>query len=263
MAKHSAISLLKELIHFLPLPGKTPKEWNDLTQVEASKPTIILVSGFGASERALSVMRKRLMRDDFNVFLIPMDWQGLSDGVRGLHRMAERLSSVILTLRKKKEYRKSKIFIVAHSAGGLVARHYIQQLGGSHYCDGLVTLATPHSGTWVAGLGFLTHLILKARCLFQMLPLSPFIKTLNLSPYPKGFRMVSIYSKDDFLCPESATQLPPNLHKEMQIQTVLLPRLSHSDFLMSKKSYEVIKRFLFSELDLPTGDSDIAHGNTA
>lgn len=248
MASHNFISLLKELIHFLPIPSRTPKEWNDLSQVIPSKPIVILVSGFGASERTLSVIRKRLMKDGFNVILVSMDWHNLSDGVRGLYRMAENLSAVILNLRKRREYRGSKIFVVAHSAGGLVARHYIQQLGGWHYCDGLVTMATPHSGTWFAGLGLLTHLIMKARCLFQMLPLSPFIKTLNHCPYPKGFRMVSIYSKDDLFCPEKATQLPPELHKEMEIQAVRLTRLSHSDFLMSKKSYTVVKRFLFSEL---------------
>lgn len=250
MNKQNVISFFRELIHFLPLPGKTPKEWNDLSQVEPSKPTVILVSGFGASERTLSVIRKRLLKDGFNVFLVSMDWHNLSDGVRGLYRMAEKLSGLILALRKQRAHRNSKIFVVAHSAGGLVARHYVQQLGGSHYCDGLVTMATPHSGTWVAGLGLLTHLILKARCLLQMMPFSPFIKTLNLSPYPKGFRMVSIYSKDDFLCPEHATQLPPSLHQELEIQAVSLKHLSHSDFLMSKKSYTVVRRFLFTEMGI-------------
>lgn len=254
MAQTNIISFVKELIHFLPLPGRTPKEWNDLSKIESTKPIVILVSGFGASERTLSVIRKRLLKDGFNVFLVSMDWHNLSDGVRGLHLMAEKLSGVILNLRKRKECRDSKIFVVAHSAGGLVARHYVQQLGGSHYCDGLVTMATPHSGTWVAGLGLLTHLIVKARCLFQMMPLSPFIKALNLSAYPKGFRMVSISSSADFLCPDAATQLPPMLHKEMEIQSVSLKHLSHSDFLMSKKSYTVVKRFLFSELGIAIPD---------
>jgi hypothetical protein len=41
-----------------------------------------------------------------------------------------------------------------------------------------------------------------------MLPISPFIRKINGSAFPAGFRMVSIYSTDDLLCPEKATQRP-------------------------------------------------------
>ena len=112
--------------------------------MSAEHPTIILITGFGATQRSLSVMRKRLVKDGFNVIILSMDWQTLSDGVRGLYRMAEVLATVVLKLRKGNSRGKAKIILVAHSAGGLVARYYLQLLGGVHYCDGLITLATPH-----------------------------------------------------------------------------------------------------------------------
>lgn len=190
------------------------------------------------------------MRDGFNVLIVSLDWASLSDGVRGLYVMAEKLSNVVLTLRKTREFRKNKqkIFLVAHSAGGLVARHYVQQLGGSHYCDGLVTLATPHSGTWLAAVGLFTHLILKARCLIQMTPSSHFIRSLNDCSFPTGFRMISIFSKDDFLCPEKATRLPASLRALEAVKNIKLAHLSHSDFLMAKRPYELIRKFLIGEL---------------
>ena len=43
-----------------------------------------------------------------------------------------------------------KIHIVAHSMGGLVSRHYLQNLGGHTRCQSLTTLATPHHGTLAA-----------------------------------------------------------------------------------------------------------------
>jgi pimeloyl-ACP methyl ester carboxylesterase len=226
------------------LPSRTRPEWEDLQQVSAERPTVILVSGFGANRRNLNVIRKRLLRDGFNVLVLALDWHSLSDGVRGLYRMAEQLSSTVLRLRKRAGMRRSKIYLVAHSAGGLVARHYVQILGGSHYCEALITLATPHHGTWVAALGFLTHLFLKARCLFQMLPISPFIKTMNTAPYPLGFRLVSIYSRDDLLCPRRATRLPESWLARNEVKTVELADLSHSDFLLSKESYQALLRHL-------------------
>lgn len=241
------LSFLRELFYCLPLPGRTPEEWTDIKRAAADRPTVILVSGFGASERALSVMRKRLLKDEYNVFVLALDWHSLSDGVKGLYVMVERLSSLILSLRKQTAFRKNKIYIVAHSAGGLVARHYIQRLGGSHYCDGLITLATPHNGTWFAGLGLLTHLILKARCLLQMLPFSPFIKHLKHAPYPPGFRLLNIYSMHDFLCPEKATVLPQLVYADDQVKTFGIDHLSHGDFLLSKKPYEQVRQFLSHE----------------
>ncbi|PID96864.1 MAG: hypothetical protein CSA84_03655, partial [Actinomycetales bacterium] len=38
------------------------------------------------------------------------------------------------------------VIVVAHSMGGLVARHWISQLGGHEVCHALLTLGTPHRG---------------------------------------------------------------------------------------------------------------------
>jgi triacylglycerol lipase len=42
------------------------------------------------------------------------------------------------------------IDLVGHSLGGLVARWYLQELGGARHVRRLVTLATPHAGTTAA-----------------------------------------------------------------------------------------------------------------
>jgi pimeloyl-ACP methyl ester carboxylesterase len=41
----------------------------------------------------------------------------------------------------------SQVDIVAHSLGGLVARYYVQRLGGDARVRTLVTMGTPHAGT--------------------------------------------------------------------------------------------------------------------
>ena len=46
-----------------------------------------------------------------------------------------------------------RVHIVAHSMGGLVARYYVQRLGGHERVHTLVTLGTPQRGTrWARAL---------------------------------------------------------------------------------------------------------------
>ncbi|MDH6124213.1 alpha/beta fold hydrolase [Kitasatospora sp. GP82] len=42
------------------------------------------------------------------------------------------------------------VALVGHSLGGLIARYYVQRLGGDELVDILITLATPHEGTTAA-----------------------------------------------------------------------------------------------------------------
>ncbi len=55
-----------------------------------------------------------------------------------------------LALRKylRRHVRGGRIDLVCHSLGGLVARVYIQELGGSRRVDRCITLGTPHRGTY-------------------------------------------------------------------------------------------------------------------
>ena len=54
----------------------------------------------------------------------------------------------------RERVRGGRIDLVCHSLGGLVARVYVQQLGGARRVDRCITLGTPHRGTynayWVA-----------------------------------------------------------------------------------------------------------------
>src|SRR5690606_26327619 len=43
-----------------------------------------------------------------------------------------------------------KVSLVGHSLGGLVARWYVEELGGAARVDRIVTIATPHGGTQAA-----------------------------------------------------------------------------------------------------------------
>jgi pimeloyl-ACP methyl ester carboxylesterase len=54
--------------------------------------------------------------------------------------------------RLRRVYDDAPVSIIGHSLGGLIARYYVQRLGGSRLVPRVVTLATPHHGTETARL---------------------------------------------------------------------------------------------------------------
>ena len=221
-------SALGDLVRVL--PSRLDDQWQDPHSLSGERPIVILVSGFAANARTLSIMRRRLVRDGFDVLLVSLQWRHFLEGFVGLDWLAKELTKTIQAV----EARNQSITIVAHSAGGLVARHYFQFHAPDSRAHFLVTLATPHSGTWLAGLGMLTHLVLKARCLFQMLPISPFIRHLNRAGFPDHLRMVSIFSRDDVLRSQVRFKGSEN------VEEIELRGLAHGDFLHRKQVYEIL-----------------------
>lgn len=110
------------------------------------------------------------------------------------YRSAGSLEALALRLKREIDanVRGGRIDLVAHSMGGLVARFYLQQLGGARRVDRLVTLGTPHRGTHAAN--FVPSALVR-----QLLPDGPFIRHLNGLPPPEGVRVTSIVAGRDLL----------------------------------------------------------------
>jgi triacylglycerol esterase/lipase EstA (alpha/beta hydrolase family) len=85
----------------------------------------------------------------------------------------------------------TEVDLVCHSLGGLVARTYVDLLGGHARVRRVVTLGTPHRGIRLALGGWL------GRSVYEMQPRHGFIQKLDDAPVPAGVRYVSIYSMHD------------------------------------------------------------------
>lgn len=109
--------------------------------------------------------------------------------------------------------------IVGHSLGGLIARYYVQCLGGDSHVRTLVTLGTPHSGTRVAPL-MNAHPIVR-----QMRPGSAVIEELT-GPAP-GCRtqFVSFWSDLDHLMDPLETACVE--HPDLLAQNVRVSGVGH------------------------------------
>lgn len=105
----------------------------------------------------VSSLERNGYQKDMNLFLFPYDW-----------RVTNKTSALYLQDKIEDVIRKtgvSKVDVVAHSMGGLVARSYVEELEGAQYTDAidqLITLGTPHRGSpeaylkWEAGEGYFT-----------------------------------------------------------------------------------------------------------
>jgi pimeloyl-ACP methyl ester carboxylesterase len=65
-------------------------------------------------------------------------------------RLGVEHAAIGLKLYLKRHVKGGRIDLIGHSMGGLVARTYIQLLGGARRVDHCVTLGSPHTGTYSA-----------------------------------------------------------------------------------------------------------------
>ena len=115
-----------------------------LGDVEAAGTPILLVHGMLDNRAIFAVLRRGLKRRGFGrVFTI--NYSPLTNDIRSA---ARDLSGAIEELAARTGY--ERIHLVGHSLGGLIARYYVQRLDGSQRVHTLVTLGTPHAGTWPA-----------------------------------------------------------------------------------------------------------------
>lgn len=112
-----------------------------------------------------------------------------------------------------------EIDIVGHSLGGLIARYYVQRLGGDRRVRTLVTLGTPHAGTAVAPLAGV-HPIVR-----QMRPGSPVMEELRQPAPGCRTRFVSFWSDlDRIMVPVETARLD---HPDLLVENVPVQGIGH------------------------------------
>ena len=134
------------------------------TEAALTEPTI-LVPGFNDDTAMLHPLVTFLTQEQLNPQAISPQ---PSNGIVGIEVLAERLAAQI----DARFAPEQALNLVGFSMGGLICRTYVQKLGGAARIRRLVTLATPHQGTWMA------YLFNRPACL-QMRPGSSFLSDLN------------------------------------------------------------------------------------
>jgi hypothetical protein len=115
-----------------------------IRNVEAAETPILLVHGMVDNRSIFTVLRRGLVRRGFGR-IETMNYSIFTGDVRAA---AARLGAEVERIVQETGY--ERIHVIGHSMGGLVARYYVTRLGGDEHVHTLVTLGTPHQGSYLA-----------------------------------------------------------------------------------------------------------------
>lgn len=195
-------------------PGPTPL---------ATPRTVLLITGVTIRAEWFDPIVARLKRDGFRT--VVYEPPALLTG--NLFNASKDLAAVVERVRA--ESGQAKIDILAECTGGLIARHYIQSLGGDASVSRLVTFVSPQHGiaavpvvAWITGW----------RALFDLSPGSAFLHAVNDAPMAAGVPVTSIYTcTDEYIQPFKTSEIPGATNIELcsgftgHFQTFYDPRI--------------------------------------
>ena len=146
-----------------------------------------------------------------------------------MEQQAQALTEFIEEVLKVNEV--AQVDLVAHSMGGLICRLALAKHGLAGKVGTLVTMGTPHQGTYPARYAN-TELTRALR------PDSSFIRRLNETPPPPDTRFVCLWSRNDlFVLPPESGILPGS-------ESVEVTPMTHYSYLLDPEAWNAVRRGL-------------------
>lgn len=156
--------------------------------MQSGAPVLLVPGAFGQDVAYWNVARYLLEREGHPTATVTFPRFTLADLTQSAATLADRVEKL------RNEHGGDAVHLVAHSMGGLIARHYLQEAAPANAVRTLACLGVPHHGTW-AGL---TMPVLKG-CR-QVLPGSAFLMRLNDPARAKrDVPILNIWSRTDLM----------------------------------------------------------------
>ncbi|MFC5799600.1 esterase/lipase family protein [Streptomyces formicae] len=176
-------------------------------------PPVVLLHGF-IDNRSVFVLLRRTLARSGRHHIESLNYSPLTCDIRTAAGLLGRHIDEICARTGHTE-----VDVVGHSLGGLIARYYVQRLGGDRRVRTLVTLGTPHSGTTVAPLAS-AHPIVR-----QMRPGSDVLEELRLPAPGCRTRFVGFWSDlDQLMVPLETACID---HPDLLTQNVRVSGIGH------------------------------------
>lgn len=197
--------------------------------VVAAGTPILLVHGLIDNRSIFTLLRRALHRRGFGQVLT-LNYSPFTQDPRVA---AARLAQLVERTCEETGY--ERVHVVGHSLGGLVARYYVQRMGGDARVHTLVTLGSPHAGTSAAFL-------LPQRLVCQLRPGSELMHELAAPVAACRTRFVSYWSDlDQLVVPKRSARLD---HPDLQVRNVLLRGVGHMSLPISGRVVHEIAMLL-------------------
>ncbi|CAO5148552.1 triacylglycerol lipase [Frankia sp. AiPs1] len=186
---------------------------------DAATTPVLLVHGLIDNRSVFARLRRHLCRRGFRRVVpvqLPLRTASVEDGARVLARMVARIAGD-----------DGHVNVIAHSLGGLIARYYVQRMGGDRQVDTLITLASPHGGTRLAEL---VPRPLPYPLLRQLRPDSSLIAELAEPAPGCRTRIIAVAAAlDTVVRPAQATVH----HPDLDVVNLTVPGLGHQSLAFS------------------------------
>jgi uncharacterized protein (TIGR03382 family) len=223
-------------------PGPTPLE---------EPRTVLLITGVTIPAEWFDPIVARLERDGFR----PVVYEPPALLSGDLAENSEALGDVVDRIRA--ETGEQKIDILAECTGGVIARHYIQSLGGDQYINRMVTFISPQHGLPKAELA---ARFASWPALHDLTPGSDFLDAVNSAPLPDHVAFTSIYTcTDEYIQPYKTSIIPGATNIGVGCDGRFV---GHFQFFWDREIYKIMHGALIAPLPAQP-DDDKADGDTA
>ncbi|MCU1587331.1 MAG: hypothetical protein JWN31_824 [Frankiales bacterium] len=180
--------------------------------VVAAGTPIILVHGLIDNRSIFTLLRRALRRRGFGR-VITLNYSPFTQDVR---QVARRLAELVEKTCEETGY--ERVHVIGHSLGGLIARYYVQRLGGDSRVHTVCTLGAPHAGTFAAHL-------LPQKVVRQLRPGSELMQELAEPAPGLRTRFVAFWSDlDQLVVPKASGRID---HPDLSARNVLLRGVGH------------------------------------
>jgi triacylglycerol lipase len=190
---------------------------------------VVLVHGYVHNRSAFLALARALKRVGF-AYVHGVNYNPLAERIEeSAARLAAEVEPIIAATGA------DRCVLVGHSLGGLVARYYVQALGGEDTVDTVVTLGTPHRGTLTSYLGV-------GAAVAQLRPNSPFLRALDAQARPGPVRWIALYSDLDWLVTPAVNGKLS--HPALRAHNVRVRDTGHLSMLLSGRVIAAVLEFL-------------------
>jgi triacylglycerol esterase/lipase EstA (alpha/beta hydrolase family) len=171
---------------------------------------VLIVPGYGGDVDVLATLAKRITDSGRTVQVLDLPNKGQGD----LRAQAKLVAAAATRLRGSAP----SLDVVGYSAGGVAVRLWQKDFGGAPYTRRVVTIASPHHGTELAGLAYAVASQECPTACQQLSEHSSLLTALNAGDEtPPGPLWASIWTAyDDTVVPPSSGELKSSVNTQLQ-----------------------------------------------
>jgi triacylglycerol lipase len=216
-----------------------------VSDVRTAATPILLVHGIGDNRSVFAVLARALRRRGYgvvhavNISVLTVLTGDVRSAAAELGRHVDRL---------REQTGSDSVHIIGHSLGGLIARYFVQRLGGDAAVDTLITLGSPHRGSMLA------HLLPGTPLVRQLRPGSDLLAELDEPAPGCQTRFLAVWSHlDPVIVPHDAARIP---HPDLAIEHLELDYVGHMSMVIDPRTTRAVTARL-GQLDRTSGLPDV------